>query len=295
MKNLKIDLNCVKEITKKLFDEPNEIAGTIDFSLSKDESFIKSINTGDKTSVKTPNGFVNFHSHPITAYVQNNAVFGHPSGEDIRECIRFSMKGNFNHMVFTLEGVYTIQLFPKFVNLLIKKCTKEQRGFIICLIENYFRRFHGCRTIDFLCKNPLYSPHLFVDKVNQMSFDKLFDYAKRISKKHSYTESYIANSYGNITERIRLNKKEVLNLIQQISSNIHYKDRFFHCQVFFSENMRDYKPTVKYIKKRWYDIKNKNISTEFIDDDIILPFTTLPENKQLTVSYVLKNIYLKNS
>lgn len=116
-------------------------------------------NKGGASSVKTSDGYCNFHTHPFSCYKGEKTIWGWPSGEDMREVIGFMLRGNLFHLVFTLEGIYMIQVNPNFYNVLTKgienfckgKTVKANRvrGYIISLIESYFKATHGHRRIDY--------------------------------------------------------------------------------------------------------------------------------------------------
>lgn len=127
-------------------------------------SKIDECNKGDASSVKTTDGYCNFHTHPFPCYKGENTLWGWSSGEDMRECIGFAMRGNLFHMIFALEGVYTIQVNPNILYCLydsqfkeIKKIIPELkdvnlnilRGTIVSFIECYFRATHGHRTKEY--------------------------------------------------------------------------------------------------------------------------------------------------
>lgn len=105
---------------QRSFDAEDEVAGSILFDdvsckngicnkISKDLK----LNNGDGSSVVTPYGIVNFHTHPKIAYKGQDAVYGWPSGEDMEVCIDFAKNGNLVHIVFTLEGAYVITVINK--------------------------------------------------------------------------------------------------------------------------------------------------------------------------------------
>jgi len=94
------------------------------------------LSKGDGDSVKTPLAIVNFHTHPYSCYTREKVKWGWPSGEDIRECIRFAQHGNLVHLVFSKEGTYIIkvlhpnELKPKVINFIenLLKTTHEYRS-----------------------------------------------------------------------------------------------------------------------------------------------------------------------
>lgn len=124
------------------------------------KSEVKQCNKGQSTSVKTIDGYCNFHTHPLDCYKGENTIWGWPSGEDMRECVGFALRGNLVHMVYTMEGIYTIQLNPNIVSFIISDNNMKElipeiknpnltRGIIINLIESYFKATHGHRTSEY--------------------------------------------------------------------------------------------------------------------------------------------------
>jgi glutaredoxin len=65
---------------------------------------------GNRDSVTSPNGILNFHTHPISCYLQEKTVWGWCSGEDIRETVIFGLKGTLAHAVLAIEGCYLLQI-----------------------------------------------------------------------------------------------------------------------------------------------------------------------------------------
>lgn len=126
-------------------------------------SDIHVINKGNASSVKTTDGYCNFHTHPFSCYSQEKTVWGWPSGEDMRECVCFNMKNNFFHLIMTMEGVYMVQVNPNFTKLMIDNEYMEKklkdykigipvskaRGIIVSMIELNFKATHGHRTIEY--------------------------------------------------------------------------------------------------------------------------------------------------
>lgn len=112
-----LDENFMKEIYKSLYNDSYEIAGKIffeDHSCNKNTCNKKikdyTVSKGNGASVLTPFGIVNFHTHPKTAYLGEDAKYGWPSGEDMRQSLEFADRGCLVHLVFTLEGVYVINV-----------------------------------------------------------------------------------------------------------------------------------------------------------------------------------------
>lgn len=110
-----------------------------------------SMNKGDNFSVKTKEGFCNFHTHPLSCYLGEGCIIGCPSGEDVRETIRFMLYGNVIHLIFTIEGIYTIQVNPNYIHILQNNNTfsNTERGLLVSLIETYFKSTHGFRNVEY--------------------------------------------------------------------------------------------------------------------------------------------------
>lgn len=160
-----------KELAKKY-----EIAGVINFC-DKDTFNSISTNKGNKDSVYTPNNVINFHTHPISAYNDGKTVWGWPSGEDIRESIKFSLAGNKAHIVFTVEGIYTIQVSPCKLKKMKKLLTSEERGVLIFLIEEYFKtthNFRGYSDVNNLAEAGInINPYSYVHFINNFGLNNL--------------------------------------------------------------------------------------------------------------------------
>ena len=110
-----IDPRFIKTIKHSLENDKFEIAGSILFEDTNCRGDIcdkKSVSihvvNGKGSSVKTPNGIINFHTHPKQCYIDENTSYGWPSGEDMAQSIIFAKKGTLVHIVFTLEGAYLI-------------------------------------------------------------------------------------------------------------------------------------------------------------------------------------------
>src|SRR5689334_21035450 len=100
-----------------LLNKSKEVSGiiNIDFKTKKTTKNITYIN-GNKSSVKTPDSILNYHSHPAPCYIDENTVWGFPSGEDTRECVIGSLNGSVAHVVVAIEGMYVCQVNPYILN-----------------------------------------------------------------------------------------------------------------------------------------------------------------------------------
>jgi len=136
-----IDPNFIKEIKWSLNNHRDEQAGALLFTdincvngvCDKTSTKIK-MNNGNGSSVYTPSGLINFHTHPKSAYKGEDAVYGWPSGEDMYQCINFARDGTLIHIVFTLEGAYVIK-----INKIITK--KDSK-----ILEDVFKYTHVFRS-----------------------------------------------------------------------------------------------------------------------------------------------------
>jgi hypothetical protein len=185
--NIKLDIpiDLINQIQPEL-TQKYEISGIINCNeTNKVIGFSK--NKGDKDSVYTPNHVINFHTHPISAYNEGNTVWGWPSGEDIRETIKFALAGNKAHIVFTVEGLYVIQVNSCKLNKLKTILDSAERGILVFIIEEYFKCTHNFRCIDEIAKlNIKITPESYIHYINN------FDLERLIIKKND------TNNFGNI-------------------------------------------------------------------------------------------------
>jgi len=149
----------------KLSKKPNgllylnvESAGTIEFKdtsckiNSKKEKVCNKANingldykNGNKDSVLTPLSIVNFHTHPLSCYIDAETVWGWPSGEDLAQCINFANDNNLTHLIFAVEGTYIMD-FNKEVLYYLKK-NKKLMKLVIQNIQEIFKMTHKHRMI----------------------------------------------------------------------------------------------------------------------------------------------------
>ena len=194
--NLKlyIPLDKVNNINKELFKN-YEISGIINFDKNNQVSEITK-NKGEADSVYTPNNVINYHTHPKSAYEAGETIWGWPSGEDIRETLKFSLAGNKAHLVFTLEGIYTIQVSPCKIKKMKNLLNSEERGILIFLIEEYFKTTHNFRGTEEVKnlnnQNININPYSYVDFINNFDLSNLLT-AKTIVHKNPKNSK---NEYG---------------------------------------------------------------------------------------------------
>ena len=191
--NIKLDIpiDLINQIQPEL-TQKYEISGVINCNeTNKVIGFSK--NKGDKDSVYTPNHVINFHTHPISAYNEGNTVWGWPSGEDIRETIKFALAGNKAHIVFTVEGLYVIQVNSCKLNKLKTVLDSVERGILIFIIEEYFKCTHNFRCIDEISKLDVkITPESYIHYINNFDLERLIIPSVHTTKKNN------TNNFGNI-------------------------------------------------------------------------------------------------
>jgi hypothetical protein len=182
---LHIPKEIINEIYKQLYNE-NEVSGV--FYVDEDDKITHvDQNEGDSGSVYTPNNVINYHTHPINAYRNGKTCYGSPSGEDYRECLKFALAGNKAHLVFTVEGIYTIQVSPCKIKKMRELLDDVERGVLVFFVEEYFKSIHEFRCVDEL--NDLASgdthvnPYSFVDFANTFDIINLLTTKKKKFKK----------------------------------------------------------------------------------------------------------------
>ena len=211
----KLKLHIPLEIINKIYNdlnEPYEMSGVINFDNS-DRVINFNKNKGSADSVYTPNNVINYHTHPISAYNNAETVWGWPSGEDVRETIKFALAGNKAHLVFTVEGLYTIQVSPCKIKKIKKLLTPSERGVLIFLIEEYFKtthNFRGKNEVNGLLKNKtLINPYSYVDFINTFDLSNLINknsiYHKSLKKsklsKNGHTGIHFRDTYSQVNPK----------------------------------------------------------------------------------------------
>jgi len=182
---VKLDIP-VKEINTilKELSRSYEVAGVINCNHS-DKISGYTQNKGNNDSVSTPNHVINYHTHPINAYNEGETVWGWPSGEDIRETVLFGLAGNKAHIVFTVEGIYVIQVSSCKLKKMKTLLTNEERGVLIFLIEEYFKTTHNFRCfedVNNLGDNGInITPHEYIKFINNFDIRNVLKNSKNTS------------------------------------------------------------------------------------------------------------------
>jgi len=197
---LHIPVEKVNEIFSELANN-FEISGVIVCN-SNDDVIDITVNKVNKDSVLTPNHVINYHTHPISAYNEGETTWGWPSGEDVRETIKFALAGNKAHLVFTVEGLYTMQVSPCKIKKIKNLLNSEQRGVLIFLIEEYFKTTHNFRGVDDVNvlnnKNIKITPSSYVDFINNFDLSNLTNAKTIFHKKNKHSSDSFGKSFTRI-------------------------------------------------------------------------------------------------
>ncbi len=220
-KKWSISIEAINKLYKFIYED-TEKSGTfkIDTVDKKTKKEITIVD-GDKDSVETPLSLINYHTHPISCYVQEKCTYGWLSGEDIRECIIFALQGTIAHILCAIEGIYVCQLNPCIVENLIKldnidisdKMLKLigkynpidfYRGLIITCIEIYFRSSHAFRTQQFNNSHTI-KANDYIKYINNFKFSNIFNDVKKngsIDGGHvwSYEHKLVKNTFEKYVE-----------------------------------------------------------------------------------------------
>ena len=106
-----------------------------------------SIEKGNSSSVSTPLGRVNFHTHPLHCYISGNVIWGWPSGEDMGQCIRFAQMGNLYHIIFSLEGTYVIVVNKKLIKLSPENISSIETIFKLTHKYRWYKNFEETKDL----------------------------------------------------------------------------------------------------------------------------------------------------
>ena len=216
-------------LTDKLLHSLKEEAGAIIFNNINDTTSSSVIfnSEGKSDSVRinlANNHMVSFHTHPAKAYIDNGCVYGHPSGDDISHFICLSIKSAFNHAVDTLEGLYIVQIHPRFVRYMLRLPYNEQKT-ILDKLYKYFSVYHGKRTYSYV-KRMGYTPRIFVKECNTMNLNKL-----RLPENLFYSTKFpkrLISCVWFFTDDIKSNEKnydKLWNDIQNKTVSVTYTNR----------------------------------------------------------------------
>lgn len=169
------------EIAGKLLFKDEETCTKSICKLSKKSTTYK-INRGNKNSVATPNGIINFHTHPRKCYIDAKTIYGWPSGEDIHQCIEFARNGNLIHIVFSLEGAYIIRV-NKIINgdqsKIVERILQQTHEFRSPDPKEQNKKFNNMISILKLPKKPT-PVETWINLVNNLSLKNIYKLSNKL-------------------------------------------------------------------------------------------------------------------
>ena len=179
----------------KYLDLKYEVAGTFKHDGSRIIDYRKA--NGSSDWVHTPLSEINFHTHPRFLYEREGVRWGWPSGEDLRECLLFGMtKRHMFHVVFTKEGVYTIQTTPCFRKFMESQ-GPEEAGVIVSVLESVFKSTHNLRTIDYNNKHSV-KPEDWVKMTRELRIGMFFGAGKETCGKLTCRKIKVVNEDSSV-------------------------------------------------------------------------------------------------
>lgn len=216
-----------------------EVAGK--FSLSthnKNVSKVIKSNDGSADTVSAPHAIVNWHSHPVSCYLNEKTYYGWPSGEDLRETIVFGLLGSACHIVPSIEGTYKIQPNPcilidminigkkfpdtKKLEKILKSIPVDDflRGLIVFCVEVYFKITHEFRLIKHIDKKQhqinkilnyngsITSPLEFIELVNNAEFNHMIsaEFVKYLKDYENDSEILCMDEHGSRNNQVSVSK-----------------------------------------------------------------------------------------
>lgn len=184
-----IDKDLLKKIKDNISNGKHEISGDIIFKDTKNcnnglcnKKSIKDnkIFTGKGSSVGTPHGIVNFHTHPKHIYKKFKTKYGWPSGEDMNQINKFFRKSTLLHIVFTVEGAYMIKVNKK-LNLKQGKMVED----ILINTHEYRMLNQAAQKKNFEKKFNIKGKttlQMWLKLINSLTLKKLYDYYNSFNK-----------------------------------------------------------------------------------------------------------------
>lgn len=187
-----IDPMHIEELYENLYDNIEHGGEIVLNTNTKTSQKVIKSNVGKLDSVDAPDAIVNWHSHPINCYNNEETIWGWPSGEDMRETLVYGLRGSACHIVPAVEGTYTMQPNPCIISGLLNiddavdpndypKLNKKGqnwgnfvRGLVVATIEVYFRSTHIFRSIEYMKKYQDISAHDFVEFANIFKLENIF-------------------------------------------------------------------------------------------------------------------------
>jgi hypothetical protein len=237
-----ISVNNLNDVLNKCVNEKTEYSGTLHFgdSISKHTKEYKSreirnVQSGQQSSVSTVNALYNYHVHPRICYTKGGCIYGWLSGEDIRSCLEMALLGNRGHLVFALEGVYTLSIKSSFLDLFNNpdniKPAHQQAVFDV--IQDYFRSAHEYRTGEYLktFDREAYRelPHVMVNIVNSCTLHRLVGNTTFKTSNKSFMKRDVINE-SKMKDDIAKKCKKSLDEVAGKLNNTLLTALIFNCQ-----------------------------------------------------------------
>ena len=185
---------------------------------------------GKNDSVLTPLSVVNFHTHPLSCYIDAETVWGWPSGEDLGQCLNFANDNNLTHIIFAVEGTYVIDVNKILLNYLRldKKLFEQIRN----NIEEIFKLTHKHRML-YNDKNP--------NVTLEQEFNEIFLKPVHLSNRENIMLSWL-NLVNNLTlEKLSILSNEFSNYFKNIKNiKLHNIDsRYLSLKIFSIDFFRN--------------------------------------------------------
>lgn len=183
-----IDKNFIEDIKYRLYNDKNEIAGSI---LFKDvdckrnvcnKKFLRDHRvTGENFSVRTPHGIINYHTHPMHAYISEGTHYGWPSGEDMAVNMYYAKRGTLVHIVFSLEGSYIIKVNKILNNKDTHILEKLIKATHVYRLKNQTKQlFDFTRHFGIIGRTTV---EIWLKLINELSLKKLYTLYNKIFKR----------------------------------------------------------------------------------------------------------------
>jgi len=119
--NILLTKKLIEKINKNFIKRDREFAGILTQKNKKNNTYELKIDIVTKAeennvfSVNTPTSLINWHTHPYICYTTFRCFIQWPSGQDMKVSINKYLRGQVVHFLFSLEGIYLIQIHPMFM------------------------------------------------------------------------------------------------------------------------------------------------------------------------------------
>ena len=132
--SVKLPKNVAYYIRNNYLNESVEYGGGFDFNIERDNEILLDLNPvnvirGQSMSTDAPKVPFSFHTHPISCNITLGCYSTWPSGEDMSYIIML-YPVTLKHYVFTVEGIYSIQLTSDMQNIIYNMDSIEKYNLI---------------------------------------------------------------------------------------------------------------------------------------------------------------------